>query len=69
MVKPISSTFSASTSGLFDRLEDVVFAAFGKDPDWITAREASEKVAGGSLTEKKGVVSEFFTATEYSPLR
>jgi hypothetical protein len=45
------------------------FAAFGKDPDWIAAREASEKVAGGSLTEKKGVVSEFFTATEYSPLR
>ena len=45
------------------------FAAFGKDPDWIAAKEASEKVAGGSLTEKKGVVSEFFTATEYSPLR
>lgn len=45
------------------------FAAFGKDPDWIAAKEASEKVAGGSLTEKKGVVSEFFTAPEYSPLR
>jgi hypothetical protein len=45
------------------------FAAFGKDPDWTAAREASEKVAGGSLTEKKGVVSEFFMATEYSPLR
>jgi hypothetical protein len=46
------------------------FAAFGKDPDWIAAREASEKVAGGSLTEKEGgVVSEFFVATDYSPLK
>ena len=26
------------------------FAAFAKDPEWIAAREASEKVAGGSLT-------------------
>ena len=46
------------------------FAAFRKDPDWITAKEASEKAAGGSLTNKeKGVVSEFLVATEYSPLR
>lgn len=46
------------------------FAAFRKDPDWLAAREASEKKAGGSLTEKEGgVVSEFFVGTEYSPLR
>jgi hypothetical protein len=46
------------------------FAAFRKDPDWLAAREASEKKAGGSLTEKEGgVLSEFFVGTEYSPLR
>jgi hypothetical protein len=46
------------------------FAAFRKDPDWIAAKEASEKAAGGSLTNKQGgVVSEFLAATEYSPLR
>jgi hypothetical protein len=46
------------------------FAAFRKDPDWLAAKEASEKAAGRSLTEKeKGVVSEFLMPTEYSPLR
>ena len=45
------------------------FAAFRTDPEWLAAREASEQKAGGSLTEKKGVVSEFFAATEYSPSR
>jgi hypothetical protein len=46
------------------------FAGFRKDPDWLAAKEASEKNAGGSLTEKEsGVVSEFFVGTEYSPLR
>lgn len=46
------------------------FAAFREDPDWLAAKEASEKKARGSLTEKEGgVVSEFFVATEYSPLR
>ena len=46
------------------------FANFRKDPDWLAAREASEKKAGGSLTEKEGgVVSEFFVATDYSPLK
>ena len=46
------------------------FAAFRKDPDWLAAKEASEKAAGGSLTVKeKGVVSEFLEATDYSPLR
>jgi hypothetical protein len=46
------------------------FANFRKDPDWIAAKEESEQKAGGSLTEKNGGVrSEFFVATEYSPLR
>jgi hypothetical protein len=46
------------------------FAGFRKDPDWLAAKEASEKAAGGSLTEKEnGVLSEFFTPTEYSPLK
>lgn len=46
------------------------FAAFRQDPDWLAAKKASEDKAGGSLTSPdKGVVSEFFVATEYSPLR
>jgi hypothetical protein len=46
------------------------FAAFRRDPDWLAAKEASEKAAGGSLTVKeKGVVSEFLVPDEYSPLR
>ena len=46
------------------------FAAFRGDPDWLAAKQASEEKAGGSLTEKEnGVVSEFFTATDYSPLK
>jgi hypothetical protein len=45
------------------------FGAFGKDQDWVAARKASEAKAGGSLTEKGGVVSEFLVPTDYSPLR
>lgn len=46
------------------------FDAFRKDPDWLAAREASEKKGGGSLTEAKGgVVSEFLVPTDYSPLK
>lgn len=46
------------------------FDAFRKDPDWLAAREASEKKGGGSLTEAKGgVVSEFLAPTNYSPLK
>ncbi|HEY1187993.1 MAG TPA: NIPSNAP family protein [Gemmata sp.] len=46
------------------------FDAFRKDPDWLAAREASEKKGGGSLTEPKGgVVSEFLVPTDYSPLK
>jgi hypothetical protein len=45
------------------------FDAFRKDPDWIAAKEASEKKAGGSLTVKDGVKSTFMKATDYSPIR
>jgi hypothetical protein len=46
------------------------FDAFRQDPDWVVARQASEEKAGGSLTEPKGgVVSEFLTPTDYSPLK
>jgi hypothetical protein len=45
------------------------FDAFRQDPAWVTARTESEKKAGGSLTEKGGVVSEFLKPTDYSPLK
>lgn len=47
------------------------FAAFRQDPDWIQAKEASEKKAGGSLTEggMAGVKSTYMTPTDYSPMR
>lgn len=45
------------------------FDAFRKDPDWVAARKASEEKAGGSLTIKDGVKSEFYKPTDYSPIR
>lgn len=46
------------------------FDAFRKDPDWIAARKSSEEKAGGSLTiADGGVKSEFYKATDYSPIR
>jgi uncharacterized protein YbaA (DUF1428 family) len=45
------------------------FDTFRKDPDWLAARKASEEKAGGSLTDKDGVKSEFLKPTEYSPLK
>ena len=46
------------------------FDAFRQDPDWVSAKAASEKAAGGSLTvEKDGVKSVFMKATDYSPTR
>jgi hypothetical protein len=45
------------------------FDAFRQDPDWVAAKEASEKKGGGSLTEKDGVKSEFLKPTDYSPLK
>jgi len=46
------------------------FEAFRKDADWVAARDASEKKAGGSLTEAKGgLASLFLKPTDYSPLK
>jgi NIPSNAP len=45
------------------------FGDFGKDPEWTTARKASEEKAGGPLTAPKGVQSVFMKATDYSPIR
>ncbi len=45
------------------------FNAFRADPDWIAAKEASEKAAGGSLTVKDGVKSVLLTPTDYSPTK
>ena len=45
------------------------FDHFRNDPDWVAARDASEKKAGGSLTTKDGVQSVVLKATEFSPLR
>ena len=46
------------------------FDTFRQDPDWKTAKDASEKKGGGSLTEAKGgVISEFLEPTVYSPLK
>ena len=42
------------------------FAAFRADPVWLAARGASEQKAGGSLTIKDGVKSEFLKPTDYS---
>lgn len=43
------------------------FAAFRANPDWVSAKAASEAAAGGSLTVPDGVKSELLTATDYSP--
>jgi len=47
------------------------FDAFRKDPVWAEARAASEKKAGGSLTEggMAGVKSTYMKATDYSPTK
>lgn len=47
---------------------DASFKAFRVDPDWVAARAASEKKAGGSLTEAgmAGVKSVFMQPTDYS---
>ena len=41
------------------------FAAFGKDPEWVAAREASEK--DGKIVAK--VESQLFVPTDYSPMK
>jgi hypothetical protein len=47
------------------------FDEFRKDPTWIAAKEASEKVGGGSLTiaQPDGVKSVYMTPTDYSPTK
>jgi hypothetical protein len=45
------------------------FDAFRLDPDWISARKASEEKGGGSLTAPDGVKSLFMKATDYSPTK
>jgi hypothetical protein len=47
------------------------FDAFRKDLIWVEARAASEKKAGGSLTEggMAGVKSTYMKATDYSPTK
>ena len=42
------------------------FNAFRTDPIWTTAKEASEKAAGGSLTIKDGVKSLLLIPTDFS---
>jgi len=50
---------------------DVSFKSFRADPEWIAAKEASEKKAGGPLTEggMAGVKSVFLKGTDYSQTR
>src|SRR5262249_14423915 len=48
---------------------DANFEAFRQDPNWISAKAASEKDVGGSLTTPDGVKSVLLTPTDYSPLK
>lgn len=48
---------------------DKSFKAFATDPDWQSARKASEEKAGGSLTAKDGVKAVMLKPTDYSPLK
>jgi len=45
------------------------FDSFRADPDWVTAKAASEKAAGGSLTIPDGVKSVPMVPTDFSPAR
>jgi hypothetical protein len=57
---------------LHHQSEDAAKASFGSfraDPAWVAAKGASEQKAGGSLTIKDGVKSEFLTPTDYSPVK
>ena len=46
---------------------EAAFKAFGQDPEWVKARQASEVKGGGSLTAK--VESVYMRATDYSPIK
>ena len=53
-----------------DEARKSAFDKFRDDPDWKAARAASEKGAGGSLTEAQGgVVSVSLKALDFSPLK
>jgi hypothetical protein len=43
--------------------------AFRADPEWVAAKMASEKEAGGSLTADDGVKSVFLKLTDFSPMK
>jgi len=43
--------------------------SFRADPEWISAKMASEKEAGGSLTVDDGVKSVFLEPTDFSPVK
>ena len=45
------------------------WAAFRADPEWVAAKAASEKEAGGSLTTADGVKSLFLKPTDFSPVK
>lgn len=45
------------------------FKAFREDPVWVTAKAASEKEAGGSLTVPDGVKSLTLIPTDFSPAK
>lgn len=47
----------------------VAFGDFGKDPEWIAAKKASEEKAGGSLTVKDGVKRVFLVPVDFSPTK
>ena len=73
--RPAANSQPRGILGLWKRplslLVAASFAAFRADPDWVAAKEASEKKAGGSLTEggMAGVKSEFLKPTDYSPMK
>jgi hypothetical protein len=48
---------------------DKAFAGFRNDPAWITAKQASEDQAGGSLTVADGFKSLLLKPTDYSPIK
>ncbi len=46
---------------------EAAFKAFREDPEWVSVRTASEKLANGSLTES--VTSVYLVPTDFSPLK
>lgn len=48
---------------------DAAFEAFRHDENWKVARAASEERAGGGLTIKGGVKSQYLLPTDFSPMK